>query len=163
VEEAAKRSVGGGGDKPPAKKPRKAEQAKEPTKDEEKKDPKHEEDKKKAARLVKQCEALKNEYLKVCTVQASLGRSIQSDPAYDWANNDKVKNRFKEAMEDIDKAMSNSNFNAFYACKNLLSCRAEFGQGLTGHLTAFLGTSAAVQALAKMQLRLSRMHLASQA
>ena len=61
------------------------------------------------------------------------------------ANNDKVKHRFTEAMEDIDKAMSNSNFNAFYVCKNLLSCRAEFGQDLTGHLTAFLGTSAAVQ------------------
>ena len=41
VKEAAKRSVGGGGDKPSAKKPRKAEQAKEPTNDEEHKDPKH--------------------------------------------------------------------------------------------------------------------------
>jgi len=122
-----------------------------------------EEDKKKVATLVKQREASKNECLKVCTVQASLGKSIQSDPAYNWANNDKVKSRLKEAMEDIDKAMSNSNFNAFYVCKNLLSCRAEFGQDLTGHLTAFLGTSAAVQALAKMQMRLNRMHLASQA
>ena len=79
------------------------------------------------------------------------------------ANNDKVKNRFTEAMEDIDKAMSKSNFNAFYVCNKLLSCRAEFGQDLTGHLTALLGTSAAVQALAKMQMRLNRMRWASRA
>ena len=122
-------------------KPRRAEQATEPTKDEEKKDPKHEEDKKKAATLVKQREALKNEYLEVCTVQVSLGKGVQSDPAHDWANNDKAKSRFKEAMEDIDKAMSKSNFNAFYVCSNLLSCRAEFGQDLTGRLTGFVAVS----------------------
>ena len=121
------------------------------------------EDKKKKATLVKQREAVKNEYLKVCTVQASMGKSIQSDPAYNWANNDKVKSRLKEAMEDIDKAMSNSSFNAFYVCKNLLSCRAEFGQDLTGRLAGLLGTSAAVQALAKMQMRLIRVRLASRA
>ena len=122
-----------------------------------------EEDKKKVATLVKQREAFRNEYLKVCTVQASLGKSIHSEPAYNWANNDKVKSRFKEAMEDIDKAMRNSNFNAFYVCNNLLSCRVEFGPGLTGHLTAFLGTSAAAQALAKMQMRLNRTRCASRA
>ena len=64
------------------------------------------------------------------------------------ANNDKVNNR---------------NFNAFYVCKNLLSCRAEFGQGLPGRPTGFVGTSAAVQALAKMQMRLNRMRWASRA
>ena len=36
-------------------------------------------------------------------------------------------------------------------------------QDLAGRLTAFLGTSAAVQALSKMQVRLNRMHWASQA
>ena len=96
-------------------------------------------------------------------MRTSLANRIQSDPAYDWANNDKVKNRFKEAGEDIEKAMAKSKFNAFYVCNNLLNCKAEFGQELTGHLTAFLGTGAVVQALAKMQLRLNRMHLASQA
>lgn len=75
--------------------------------------------------------------VKVCTVQASIDKFFISDPAYDWAKMEIIKQRFSVAMQRVVAAMQKTKNNELYICNELATTKREFSNEFHQQLTAF--------------------------
>ena len=116
-----------------------------------------------AKALLKRAEDLKCRYHQVISTQSTIAYSVKSDVKYEWANNDRQRERFNSVTTALSEAVDSDKFNRFFVTHDLDGVKAMYGHDLTQHLVEFTG-QALVSAITNMeaeQARFNRMHISN--
>lgn len=112
--------------------------------------------------MIRKATAMKEKYLRVVAIQATLDDRILSDVKYERARNPCQENRFIEAKKKLADAVGQHEFSGWWLTNDLAVAKDLHGANLSGLLERFLGISDAVTTLEGEQSRFQKMHRASQ-
>ena len=118
-------------------------------------------DKKQKAALMKKAQNLKNKYLNVTAIQATINRNIETDEKYDWANNPIQKHKFTHAQQELQGSLDKARFNVFFVTNDAANLKPKFGTDLTAHLNKFMLLEPTITLMEKEQIRFNKMHIAN--
>jgi hypothetical protein len=110
---------------------------------------------------MKRASSVKQKYQAAMSTQSSLVTSIETDPAWAWANNDNFNNRLETTSNLVSEQIS-SKFNSFFIMHGLVETKKHFANGLVVAMERFVSdVEPPVDALIKEHAKLQKMHLAS--